>query len=574
MTNTMLKTLTPSAPPKSIRLAGARGRQRGAFMLEISLALVITAIASAATIRTQLNANRMQTADIQADVLNIYRNALQTYTDENFYPLMNGTPVTKGAVTLAPGNALGQSMQPDIPNLITMGYLPQGFTNNVILVDGAGFQNRIGLEPVGCVLPACNVRGYAYIDQAIVVRNSGGETDGTMIGQMLARIGGNAGTSVEGSVASITGVGAAWNWPNPVAGAPAGVVAARFGFDSSALSQFVRINDTRDPSLQGNLSALGNLAIGGTSTLAGALTVNNISTFNGNISVNNAGVPCVNLDKTGVISIACAGLLNAKNGIYTDGVGNTTQINPTGVVATGVVSANGGFTTPGASAFVAADPNAIRVNAGDFFVRGTSGTLLQATALGDVIAGKDLIATNNVQGNVLQLNTTVNEGNPCAGTEVARLAGGGVATCVAGTYRASTRISTEGAVCSNPGTSATDLATSKGLVCKGGVWSQIDAFLSPFRLTASYVVTDNTPVLKPVAANAGVAQCPITGPSGMLPLIILVPKDDDLSYDRSAARYTVDGGTFWTVHIQNASDNTSQGASAAIALVYCFYPGT
>ena len=552
---------------------GARRRQRGAFMLEISLALVITAIASVATIRTQLNANRMQTADIQADVMNLYRNGLQTYTDENYLALQAGSLVTKNAITLPAGAALGQSMQPDIPNLIAMGYLPQGFQNNIILADAASFQNRIILEPVGCVTVACNVRGYAFIDQPIVVRGSGGETDGTMIGQMLARIGGNAGTTVEGpSVATVTGVGGGWTWPNPLPGNPAGVVAARFGFDASALGNFVRINDTRDPTLQGNLSAVGNLNIGGTSTLAGATTiggalqVNATTVLNGNASMlNGGGTNCINFDRNGIVTINCAGQLNAQTGVFTDGGGNTSTIGPTGVTATGRVSGNLGLSTLTAKLFDQVDPNAITVTAGQQFFKGLNGALtLMTLDGGDVVAGK------NVAGQRLALQSVVVAGAACANSsgavvgaasEFAPTASGGLAVCSAGIWVPLSNLAPANSACPVNGSIATDPATGGGLICKSNIYIPADAAISNFVMGYPFIVTGDGQIV----TKAAVIAC---APSGT-PLVYILP-GTEASADSSFTRSATDNGASWTF---NFRDGTAAPLTSISAIVqpFCAY---
>lgn len=555
----------------------SRSRQRGAFMLEMSLALAISAIAAVGSLRTIVNAGRMQTADIQADVVRTYRHALQTYTEENYIALQAGTPVIKNGITLVAGAALGQIYQPDIPNLIAMGYLPIGFANNVMLVDGAGFRNEIQLQPLGCLPTACNVRGLAYIDQPITVRGSGAETDGTIIGQMLARIGGDAGTSVEGSTAVITAAGGGWTWPNPVPGAPAGVMATRFGYDASALGNFVRLNDLRDPTLQGNLSAVGNLSIGGTSTLNGALTVNAATTLNGNTTVNGnstvvdgAGVTCVNMDRTGVVTISCAGTLNARSGVFTDGLGNTTTINQNGVVATGRVTGTQGLSTASGTVFDATDPNAIVVTGTQMFIRGSSGTMM-------ALDNGDVVATKNVAGMRMAVSEFVVEGAACANTsgavagavtEFAGLVGGGMATCAAGRWTAVSRAGTAGVACTMSGAYATDQTDGQGLICRNGIYVRTAALLSNFVLASTMSASDGTVLAKPV--------CPDTGGAPPQPLIILVPANEDPSVVAPATvsginRFAVDNGTDWTAHLQRSVDGASLPGTM-IANMYCWYP--
>lgn len=571
---------------RAVRSPSLVKSQMGVFMFELSLALLIAAVAGAATIRTQLNVNRMQVADIQADVLNMYRNGLQTYADENYLALQSGASVTKNAVTLVTGAGVGQTRQPTVANLLAMGYLPLGFANGVLLADGAQFQNVIQLEPAGCVTVACNVRGYAYIDQPIVVRGSGGETDGRIIGQMLARIGGNAGTSVEGSANTITGVGGGWTWPNPVALQPAGVVAARFGFDASALGQFVRINDTRDPTFQGNLSAVGNLSIGGTAALAGAttvggpLTVNNNTTLNGGASLlNGGGTTCINLDRNGVVTISCTGTLNARTGVFTDGLGNTSTVTPTGITATGRVNAARGLATSSGTVFDQADPNAISVSAGQQFFRGNSGALLLMS-----LDGGDVVAGRNLAGQRLALQNSAVPGAACANTsgavtgvatEYASTVAGGLAVCSGGVWVSLNNRAAANSVCPVEGSIATDTTTGGGLICKRGFYLPADSAISnfvmgtPFQVTVNAAGDSSTPIVK-----STVITCAPSGAGTGAPLVYILPQNE--TSINSAFSRTVDDsnpgsnlGT-WTFRMK---DGLGGGLTSvtAIALPYCFY---
>ena len=94
------------------------------------------------------------------------------------------------------------------------------------------------------------------------IRSGPADSDGAVIGPILARIGADSGVSLPMDPAHIQGFGNTWSLDNPVPGQPAGVVAVRVGTASSGFGQFVRIGDTRDPSLQGNLTVAGNTLFG------------------------------------------------------------------------------------------------------------------------------------------------------------------------------------------------------------------------------------------------------------------------------------------------------------------------
>ena len=275
----------------SPRGAGTRA-QRGWLSLELSAVLVLSALMAADTIRTRGIETQQQMATIDAQVLMQYRKALQDYTDAFYQQLQLGLPVTRGPVTLVPGVAPGQSMNPQIADLIALNLLSAGFSGQLRSVEGLSLTHRIELTPVACVGLACNVNGLVYTNGPIL-RPGSGDVHGLAIGQMLMEGGAITGTSLQGLGATLVGVGDSWTEPNPVAGAPEGVVAARFGFNSSVLLDYVKMNDLRDPSLQGNLTVAGNGAFGGTFTATGAaalnstLTVAGASTFNAPVTVNS-----------------------------------------------------------------------------------------------------------------------------------------------------------------------------------------------------------------------------------------------------------------------------------------------
>jgi hypothetical protein len=275
----------------------------------------------------------------------------------------------------------------------------------------------------------------------------------------------------------------------------------------------------------------------------------------------------VQLTPAGVITIGCAGTLNAISGVFTDGAGNTTQIGPNGITSTGNVQASNGFTgAGGTTAFTAAEPTSIRVQAGDFFVRGPAGVMMQVTASGDVLAAGDVAATTNLRGQRMLLNAPVAEGAACTLDEVARLTTGGLATCVSGVFRPSQRYANHGAACNNLGAIATDQVTEDGMICRGpsggSTWTHMSALMAAFQLKSSTTVSDGSVLPKP--------SCPITGPNVPMALIFLVPQNDT-STDVAFRRYADDNGGSWTVHLQNG-DGTPQTGNA-LALAYCHYPG-
>ncbi|WP_426172471.1 PulJ/GspJ family protein [Pseudoduganella sp. R-34] len=232
--------------------------QAGFALLELTLALIISAVIAAAGLEMNVQANRMVFAQIEADNLATLAAAGSTMASEKFTELQTGTAITRNGKTLNAGVNPGQTYAPAIADLIAMGYLSASFPTQAVFSNGqpGNYQVRIWREPAGCELvqvTSCDVVGWVYIDRAITA-NGSTDPDGPSISTIVKKLGGAGGFSLNINPGTVNGLGKTWSRANPVAGNPAGVVAARFGYVSSGLGQFVRVNDTRDPNLRGKLT--------------------------------------------------------------------------------------------------------------------------------------------------------------------------------------------------------------------------------------------------------------------------------------------------------------------------------
>lgn len=318
-------------------------------MVEVSLALLISALAAIGVLRENLRVQTMENANIEADTIDQYRIALQNYADDAYQDIQRNLPVTRNGVTLPVGAGLGQTMQPTVAQLVALQYLPAGFPAGPTLSDNGTFQNRILRTPAGCVTIACNIEGLAWVSTPYYIRGTETttrETNGPVISQILSRLGGYGGTSIDGFTANLTSSGGVGMGPNPLPGAPAGVVAVKFGMTASNLLQFVRLGDVRDPNLLGNLTVAGNLAAGGNTALTGTLTVAGATRLDGFTQVNN------NLNVTGLTTLGGATTINAPttmNGLLTVNAGITATgrvagntFVPTGIFSEGAACADDG----------------------------------------------------------------------------------------------------------------------------------------------------------------------------------------------------------------------------------------
>jgi hypothetical protein len=545
-----------------------RRGQAGNGLIFALLGLLISAIAAVGVVQNARLQARHEAGNAEATILDDLRNATNNAIFESMGQIQNGQAITKNGVTIAPVDIAGEQVwQPSIPQLVGMGYLPAGWSTQMSTLNEAPYDIAFKRVPAGCVVAACNIEGHVVLLGPI--RSGASASDAAVIGPILTRIGADSGVSLPMNPAQITGFGNTWTLANPVAGQPAGVVAVRVGTAASAFGQFVRIGDVRDPDLAGNLTVAGNTLFGNGSTTSefkSALQVDGQA-----ISVRSpTGATCVSVRADGVVEVACDGRIDARNGTFTDGAGNTTTVGPAAVVTSGAVIAAGGFQTPTIDAFMPADPGTIVVKAGDLFVRNPAGTaLLRIAANGDVTSGRDVIAEGDVHARQLTLTATVNEGDPCSGSQVAMMAAGGLATCQGSRFQATSRYSRLGSSCTVSGQPATDASSGETLVCRGGYYASVSGLLSSRVYMAGFSVKHGTFIPVSTALPHG---CPATAsPVSPEATIYLLPQTDVTTVGNQVlnrnAQWT---GSGWTISL---TDGTGAGtASLAVAEVYCLYP--
>lgn len=261
-------------------------------MLEALLAMLLAALAAVGTQRAMLRSNAVAFATIQADVLDTARRGINFYIFENYIALQNGQPVSKNAVTLAPGTAEGQSMRPTAADLRAMEYLPAGFPDVAVMNQGR-YQFQLVRNPLGCAGPFCEINGHLWIDRPLLAQGSATEPDGVSVSTIMLRVGGTSMASLLTAPGVLTGAGNSFTLPNPVPGAPAGVVGVRVGFAAAVEGAYVRVNDTRDPNLRGPLTVQGPVVLSstlatGTTTISGDLTVNGRTTSRDGVDAGTA----------------------------------------------------------------------------------------------------------------------------------------------------------------------------------------------------------------------------------------------------------------------------------------------
>ena len=553
---------------RSSRATSLRLRQRGNALVFALLGLLVSALGAAGVVQGHQLQARQAAGDGEATILEKLRNATNDAIFDGLAAIRDGAAFGRSGVTVTPVDVGGERVwKPTVADLAAMGYLPTGWTATSSTLNAAPYTIAFARVPAGCAPSACNVEGIVVLEGPIRAGSTG--SDGAVIGPILTHIGADAGVSLPTDPVHIQGFGNTWRADNPVAGQPAGVVAVRVGTTSSGFGQFVRIGDTRDPNLQGNLTVAGNTLFGDGSTRSefrSALQVDGQSVE----LRNGGGTACVSLRPDGEVDILCNGALSATTGVFKDAAGHVSTLAGTGLVTNGSVSADGGLATPAMTAFGPDDPNALVVKSGDLFVRNPAGTaLLRVAAGGDVTAGNDLIATGSVQAQRLTLSGTVNEGDVCSWGQVAMMTGGGLATCQGGGFRATSRYASLGAACATAGLQAVDSASDDALVCRGGYYASQSGLTSSRVYMAGFAVRHGDYVAASVALPNG---CPATAsPVAPQATIFLLPQTDSETVGNPVLnRNATWTGQGWTISLTDGTGAPT--TSNVVAEVYCLYP--
>jgi hypothetical protein len=548
--------------------AVSRRRQRGNALILALLGLLVSALGAVGVMQGQRLQARHEAGNGEATILEHLRDAANAAIFDGMGLIQGGAAISRNGVTITPEPVGGDLVwTPTVAQLAAMGYLPPGWTATRSTLNDAPYAVSFRRLPAGCVAAACGIEGQVVLAGAL--RSGEAASDGAVIGPILARIGADSGVSLPTDPAHITGFGNTWSLDNPVPGHPAGVVAVRIGTASSAFGQFIRIGDTRDPVLAGNLSVAGNTLFGDGSTRSEFRSALQVDAQP--IELRDAsGNACVSLRPDGVVDIRCNGALSATTGVFRDAAGQATTVAAAGLVTGGNVVADGGLSTPTMTAFGVDDPQALVVKAGDLFVRNPGGTaLLRVAANGDVTAGRDVVAQGTLQAGRLMLSAAVDEGDACAAGEVALMNGGGLATCQGAVFRATARYARLGASCPSTGLQAVDAANADALVCRGGYYASLSALTSARVYMAGFAVRHGDFV---AAASALPNGCPATaGPVAPQATIFLLPQTDaETAGNPVLNRNATWTGQGWTISL---TDGTGAPTSSnAVAEIYCLYP--
>lgn len=528
--------------------------QRGFTLIELIVVLSIAAIVGA-VVNSQKTIDEAEetVAHGTGEYLMTLREGLNLYQQTNYLLLEQGDPV--------PGFA--DPLGPTVAELKGKAFVSSGTPEKGPLA----FVPVISLTRTGCPGATCQIVGVVRTPGSFTSPRTGTTPryDLAMKAQSIMR--GTAGLSFPGDTANIRG--ATFSIANPVPGTPGAVLATVAFMNTSFYNQFVRIQDTRDPDLQGNLSAKGDLKILGTSTLAGNTSIGGTLAVTGNTTMTGALLVNNTINSTG--NITSSGVIGSSPGPGC----NRSELLPDGRVigrsdcANGVVTEMDPLTAAlkvdvaGQNRVLVGGVNvelALKTATGATRARmGQDGTAAVADAAGLVTAQMDG-TTGRGTLKMANLTTTAVANAACASdgdiVRDADTSGGTILLCTNGSWKPpGLRSAIAGALCGVVGLVGQD-ATGVAYICRGSptpTWQNINDRVTRSVLMARYLVTDGVSIPKPV--------CPV----GATEAVIVMPSESGADYASAPPRNrftasAIDSGATW-IAFMRLSDGT--GASYA-----------
>lgn len=515
-------------------------KQRGSFLLEFSLALIISAI-----VGIYANSKLQQVADDStAAATGVYLDNLSQAAQR--YILSHYSDLT--ASTDIPGAA--NDLMPTIPELIAMGRLPSAFPSTTPTRQ----TTQINLTKANCPGPSCQITATACLTTGLTVR---GKVRDDLATTAMVAMKGRGGRSHPDAPSVVRGPSLAT--PNP-SGSVNAIVCGQSLVDAGLYDTFVRVGDTRDPGLRGGLTVTGTNATGEALRVSGDLAV--VDPDTGNI--------CVQILKGGTVNVNCAGLLNATTGTFTGPLA-TVKVGATGtnytVDTAGKIRAESGFWTALGSAFgdntlgvrAAGSVFTIQTNAGvDAFAVHDSGRTGARTSVATPVLGLTDAVTAGTACTSAATQVAATQVTSAATTALRALTGGGLAICDAasGTWVAISRTAAAGGSCTQSGT--TGLASNGVmLICNNGVWASIMDRMGYFVAAESWRVVDGSSVPKPTCA---------AGSTGSRVSLAGGNEQQNIQFMN---RFASDGGSSWTIRMTTGAGVTVQGDM--LVTTYCVY---
>lgn len=514
----LFKTRSPVTRRTNVRASSMSvSRQRGFTLIELSITLLIIAVLSVIATKKILNDADDASAAATGTYVNSAAAGLERFVIMNFTSLSNGTSVS-GVAT---------ATQPSMAELKTLGRLPTTFPSFAPNQQ----QLRFDIVRTSCPGSGCTLTATACLTAPMTVR---GIYRDDLVTQAMVSMGGHGGRSHLNAGAIVRG--ASFSVANPL-GNVEGVLCGSNAVDAALYDQFAKMNDTRDPNFQGNVSIAGGLKVGAGSSGSTSCALGEILTSGQIISRASNCVSRAWLDGTsGQIGVANA---SGTTRVLMDGSnGSLSSMDASGTT-------RGGLRYNGAaqSEFFA---DSVTNNAGTAGVR-SDGTVFASNA---VLSGATLNATSTIGG---ACPTDAAMSWALQGTRYTLVrCTGGVWTSTGGLA-----VATLGTACSPDGSPAVSSAGAQ-LICSGGSYVNLTDRMGKFIAMEAYTVSDGGTIPKPIcqAGSVGSAAYLLAG--------------NETQNIQTINRYTQDVGTSWIAYLRNGATNVAISGDF-IAQTYCLY---
>lgn len=461
--------------------------QRGSMLIDTALALTVATIALTGQMAQTSEAIDESIAKATGQWAVEYQGGLNGYYSTNGQAIMANQGVAGVANPYAP----------TIPELVNLGYLPQGFGSKA--PNGQVFTSNVTQV---CPGGNCTLAGYVYSTSPY--KDGTGAVRNDLAGIAMQAAGADAGMTPPGQTGQLVGTGNSWQ--TPMAGVQVGTLAMRVGSYSATdaiLSQFYMLNGSRK--LTGAMNANGNnINSVGNLSAQGKIATNGLNP-NDLPSGWGGGIRTWDVYAGGTVGVGAGG--GAMPVAFMDQTGTVQgqSVNSTGNVnASGTLWSNGGVVTNGnmtlaTSGSQITNPGRMHINVGE-------NLYLQPWSGGStIVGGGGGSGKLQVTGTTYMYGPTVNQG-------YTYLNGGGVVN---------SSLSMAATAWTGWGCSGTGITTDPNgdlLSCKSGVWQQVGSsgttnYVSMdignggwFGIPANSTRVDGYIVVSWTGSNAGVAQ--------------------------------------------------------------------
>lgn len=497
----------------------SRQRHRGFTLVEVGIVLAAFAIIAPLLVRLwKINASNQRGYFIGQTMAEVHTAAEDFARKYRTQIIANATGTPTGIAGVV------SPLAPSLNEFLNLGHLNKSI--NPAVPRAGDITISYGVAPPGCVPSACSIQILSYINGAVLEPDVDEVAVG-VLAKAMETAGSKAGRSDPTNPAQLHGTAGQWSATNPVVGNPVGVLAMLSSSSDIGMDAYVRVQDTRNPDLQGSMTVAGAVTHSGTTTHVGQTTMAAPVVVNSTLSTVGAGS---NLTVGGTANIT--GRVNAAADVFVQGVVRGDRIMATGSYAVGVACSDDGAIAKrsGAQGVVAC-------------LGGSWQSVLTISTIGAACAPNGA------------------DGQDSAGVKL---------MCVNGTYRAlssSMTPATVGDACVVHGQVGYDFSTAQPsqLVCRanpaGGLakWMRIQDITTHMVFITAWDVTDGVSVDKP--------HCSVATGQTVTPIMLLRGKSETSS-DSGFSRYAIDNGTYWTVVLQDAAGSP---LGTGLAETFCFY---